>query len=85
MPKLLVLELTPDQKSDVEGLLRRRELLRRTRMRAACVRLSGQGRAVSEIAGILRLHPVSVRRALHRFAAGGLVALADAAPLRAFR
>lgn len=78
MPKPLILELTPDQKSDVERLLRRRELPRHTRMRAECVRLSGQGRTASEVAGILAVHPVTVRRALHRFAVGGLPALADA-------
>lgn len=72
MPKPLVLELTPGQKGDVEGLLRRRELPRHTRMRAECVRLSRQGRAVSETAAILTLHPVTVRRALHRFTAGWL-------------
>ncbi|MFE0654544.1 helix-turn-helix domain-containing protein [Streptomyces sp. NPDC059534] len=78
MPILLTLEPTPDQKSDVEGLLRQRESSRHPRMRVECVRLSGQGRTVSEIAGILEIHPVTVRRALHRFTAGGLAALADA-------
>ncbi|MFB7468587.1 helix-turn-helix domain-containing protein [Streptomyces sp. NPDC056224] len=79
MPKPLILELTPDQKSDVEGLLLLlRDLPRNTRMRAECVRLSGQGRTALEVAGIMVVHPVTVRRALHRFTAGGTAALADA-------
>ncbi|MFE5941903.1 transposase [Streptomyces sp. NPDC056480] len=47
-------------------------------MRAECVRLSGQGRTPAEIAGIVAVHPVTVRGALCRYAAGGLPALADA-------
>ncbi|MGW7201200.1 helix-turn-helix domain-containing protein [Streptomyces chryseus] len=47
-------------------------------MRGECVRLSGQGRTVPEVAGILSVHPVTLRRALHRFTAGGMTALADA-------
>ncbi|MFD3537599.1 helix-turn-helix domain-containing protein [Streptomyces sp. NPDC058664] len=78
MPRLLVLELTPDQKSDVEELLRRRDVAPHTRMRAECVRLSGQGRTPAEIAGIITVHPVTVRRALRRYVAGGLLALRDA-------
>jgi transposase len=73
-----MLELTPDQKSDVERLLRRRDLARNTRMRLECVRLAGQGRLVPEIASILEVHPVTVRRAVHRFRAGGMAAMADA-------
>ncbi len=71
MPRLLVLELAPDQRSDVEKTLRRRDLAPHTRTRAECVRLSGRGRTSTEIAEIAAVHPVTVRGALRRHAAAG--------------
>lgn len=70
MPKQLRLELTQDQRSDIEERLRVPDLPAHTRMRLECVRLSGQGRTVSEIAGIVEVHRLTlsyvVRRTLVR-------------------
>ncbi|MGW2207708.1 hypothetical protein, partial [Streptomyces sp. NPDC001774] len=52
-------------------------------MRAECVRLSGLGRTALEVAGILAVHPVTVRRALRRFTAGATAALGRRTPFRA--
>lgn len=78
MPKLLRVELSADQHAEVRRRLADRGLAPHTRMRLECVRLSGQGRTVAEIADILELHRATVREALHRFGDGGWDGLPDA-------
>ncbi|MEV6029388.1 helix-turn-helix domain-containing protein [Streptomyces sp. NPDC052036] len=78
MPKILRVELTSDQKREVRERLRARDLAPGTRLRLECIRLMGRGLIVPEVADLLECNVVTVRGAVHRFAAGGFDALADA-------
>ncbi|MFD7917605.1 helix-turn-helix domain-containing protein [Streptomyces sp. NPDC059752] len=49
-----------------------------TRLRLECIRLLGRGLTVTEVADLLECNVATVRGAVHRFAAGGFGALADA-------
>ncbi|MFD9868264.1 helix-turn-helix domain-containing protein [Streptomyces niveus] len=42
------------------------------------MRFFDRGRSTAEVADLLECHPVTVRAAVHRFAAGGIAALPDA-------
>ncbi|MFJ8028865.1 IS630 family transposase [Streptomyces sp. NPDC096311] len=74
----LRVELSGVQEVELGRRLRARDLSVNERMRLECVRLSAQGRTVPQIALIVVKHVVTVRKALHRFAGGGIEALADA-------
>ena len=76
MPKLLRVELAPDQEEELRRRIRRR-VGPWERLRLECVRLSHRGWTVPEIASHLEVHQATVREALARFAAGGFDALPD--------
>ena len=76
MPKLLRVELAPDQEEELRRRIRRR-MGPWERLRLECVRLSRRGWTVPEIAAHLEVHQATVRAALARFAAGGFDALPD--------
>jgi transposase len=78
MPKLLRVELTPEQQDELRGRLRAHQVPWHTRLRLECVRWSDAGLSVPQIAERVECHQVTVREALHRFADGGFVALDDA-------
>ncbi|WP_406738220.1 helix-turn-helix domain-containing protein [Streptomyces sp. NBC_00853] len=80
MPKISRVELTSDQRREVRvrERLRARDLAPGTRLRLECIRLLGRGLTVPEVADLLECNEVTVRGAVHRFAAGGFGALADA-------
>ncbi|MFD5415171.1 helix-turn-helix domain-containing protein [Streptomyces nojiriensis] len=78
MPEILRVELTSDQEREVRERLRARDLVPDARLRLDCVRLMGRGLTVSEVADLLECNDVTVRGAVHRFAAGGFGVLADA-------
>ncbi|MFB6776191.1 IS630 family transposase [Streptomyces sp. NPDC056352] len=58
--------------------LRARDLALGTRLRLECIRLMRRGLIVPEVADLLECNDVTVRGAVHRFAAGGFDALAGA-------
>ncbi|WP_326647510.1 MULTISPECIES: hypothetical protein [unclassified Streptomyces] len=70
MPKILRVELTSDQKREVRERLRARDLAPGTGLRLDCIRLMGRGLTVPEVADLLECNDVTVRGAVHRFAAG---------------
>ena len=76
MPKLLRVELVPDQEEELRRRLRC-VLGPWERLRLECVWLSHRGWTVPEIAAHLEVHQATVREALARFAAGGFDALPD--------
>ncbi|MEV6683076.1 helix-turn-helix domain-containing protein [Streptomyces erythrochromogenes] len=78
MPKILRVELTSDQEHEARKRLRTLDLASGTRLRLECTRLMGRGLTVAEGADLLQCNDVTVRGAVHRFAAGGFDALADA-------
>ncbi|MFI6931756.1 transposase [Streptomyces sp. NPDC050287] len=78
MPKILTVELTQGQESDVRERLRKRDLAPHTRLRLECIRLMARGMTVPEVADVLECNDVTVRAAVHRFARGGFEALEDA-------
>ncbi|WP_146119959.1 MULTISPECIES: helix-turn-helix domain-containing protein [Streptomyces] len=78
MPKILTVELTPEQQAEVRRRLARRDLSRNERRRLECIRLLSRGLTVPQVADLLECNPVTVREAVHRFADGGCDALADA-------
>lgn len=78
MPKLLQVELTPEQRDELRGRLHTREMPWHTRLRLECVRWSDAGLTVPQIAERVECHQVTVREALHRFEHGGFADLDDA-------
>ncbi|MFF4731758.1 helix-turn-helix domain-containing protein [Streptomyces mirabilis] len=78
MPKVLRVELTSDQECEVRERLRAGDLTPGTRLRLECIRLMGRGLTVPEVADLLECNDVTVRGAIHRFAAPGFDALTDA-------
>jgi transposase len=78
LPKLLRVELTPEQRDELRARLRAREVPWHTRLRLECVRWSDAGLTVPQIGQQVERHQVTVREALRRFAAGGFAALGDA-------
>ena len=78
MPKLLKVELSPDQQAELRRRLHERDLAPHTRMRLECLRLSDKGMMVPQIADLLEVHPATVRTAIKRFMTAGFQALADA-------
>ncbi|MFC0636917.1 helix-turn-helix domain-containing protein [Streptomyces griseoluteus] len=67
-----------DQECEVRERLRARGLTPGTRPRLECTRLVGRGLTVPKVADLLECNDVTVRGAVHRFAARGLDALTDA-------
>lgn len=78
MPKLLKVQLSPEQQSVLRRRLHERDLAPHTRMRLECVRLSDKDMTAPQIAGLIEVHPATVRNALKRFQAAGFAGLADA-------
>lgn len=78
MPRSLRVELTDNQRRDLHTLLARGDLTAYTRQRAECSRFLARGRTTAEVAELLDCHPVTVRAAVHHFAADGITALPDA-------
>jgi transposase len=79
MPKILTVELTPEQQAEVRRRLAGRDLSRNERRRLECIRLLGRGLTAPQVADLLECNPVTVRDAAHRFTdGGGFDALADA-------
>lgn len=78
MPKILTVELTPDQHAEVRRRLAAKVLPHQERVRLDCVRLLDRGFTVAQVADLLECHQVTVREAVHRWEGGGLEALADA-------
>ncbi|MFJ7903904.1 transposase [Streptomyces sp. NPDC096198] len=78
MPKILRVELPSDQEREIRERLQARDLAPGTRLRLECIRLMGRGLMVPEVADLLECNEVTARGAVHRFAAGGFDALADA-------
>lgn len=77
---LLRVELTPEQRAELNRLARQRELAPRLRDRLEMVRLSDLGQSVRQIAATLGCHHQTVRRHLHAFLAGGFAALPSPPP-----
>jgi transposase len=78
MPKLLRVELTPEEHRELRGRLWSREMAPYTRLRLECVRLMARGMTVLQVADLMECHQVTVREAVHRFHGGGFEALEDA-------
>ena len=78
MPKLLKAQLSPEQQAELRRRLHERDLAPHTRMRLECLRLLDKGMTVPQVAGLMEVHPATVRTALERFRAAGFAALADA-------
>lgn len=77
---LLRVELTPEQRTELNRLARQRELAPRLRDRLEMVRLSDLGQSVRQIAAVLGCHHQTVRRYLHAFQSGGFAALPSPPP-----
>lgn len=78
MPKLLKVELSPEQQTELRRRLHQRDLAPHTRMRLECLRLSDKGITAPQIAALMEVHPATVRNAIKRFKTAGFQALADA-------
>jgi transposase len=78
MPRLLRVELGPDEHRELRERLWARGLGPYTRLRLECLRLMARGMTVPQIADLLECHQVTVREAVHRFHGGGFEALEDA-------
>ncbi len=79
MPKLLRVELTPEQRDEQRGRLRAREVPLHIRLRLECVRWSDAGLTVPQIAGRVGCHKVTT---LARADLDALAAILDAAARR---
>jgi hypothetical protein len=77
MPRLLRVQLSPEQQAERRRRLHERDLAPHTRIRPECVRLSGKKMTVPPVAALAQTHPATVRATLERFAAGGWQALVD--------
>lgn len=69
--------LTATQRTQLRARLHQHWLAPRTRIRLECVQLADRGWTAQQIAEYVGVCEHTVRRALRRFAAGGLDALAD--------
>jgi transposase len=78
MPKLLTVQLSPQQQVELRRRLHERDLAPHTRMRLECLRLADKGMTAPQIASLMEVHPATVRTAFKRFQAAGFAALADA-------
>jgi transposase len=78
MPKLLKVELSPEQQAELRRRLHERDLAPHTRMRLECLRLSDKGMTVPQVADLVEVHPATVRKAIKAFLAAGFAALVDA-------
>ena len=73
-----VITVTAEERTEVEAVLRRRDLPLRLRERLEMVKAAALGQDVAAIARWSGRTPETVRRWLAVFAAGGIAALADA-------
>jgi transposase len=80
MPKIIRVNLTPQQRSELNQRARARQLSPRIRDRLEMVRLSDMGQSVAQIAQVIDVHEATVRKYLKRFVSqgGDFNALADA-------
>jgi transposase len=78
MPKLLKVQLSPEQQTELRRRLHERDLAPHTRMRLECLRLSDKGMTVPQVAGLMEVHPATVCKAIKGFLAAGFAALVEA-------
>ena len=77
MPKIIRVELSADQRAELDRRLRARTTERREFERLRIVRAVGDGATVPRAARALGLHEQTVRKAVKRFLAEGFAGLAD--------
>jgi transposase len=77
MPKIIRVQLTAEQREELNQRARARTLAPRLRDRLEMVRLSDLGRTIPQIAQTLGQHEQTVRKYLKAFIANGFAALPD--------
>jgi transposase len=77
MPKIIRVQLTPEQRDELNQRARARTLPPRLRERLEMVRLSDLGQTIPQIAQTLGHHEQTVRKYLKAFLADGFAALPD--------
>jgi transposase len=77
MPKIIRVELTPEQRAELNQRARARTLAPRLRDRLEMVRLSDLGQTIPQIAQMLGQHEQTVRKYLKAFLVDGFAALPD--------
>jgi transposase len=77
MPKIIRVQLTVEQRAELNERARARAIAPRLRQRLEMVRLSDVGQTIPQIATTLGLHQQTVRKYLTAFGADGFAALPD--------
>src|SRR5947209_13354743 len=77
MPKIIRVQLSPEQRDALNQRARARDIAPRLRERLEMVRLSDLGQTIPQIAQTLDLHEQTVRKYLKAFLAAGFDALPD--------
>jgi transposase len=77
MPKIIRVQLTPEQREELNQRARARTVAPRLRDRLEMVRLSDLGQTIPQIAQALDQHEQTVRKYLKAFLADGFAALPD--------
>jgi transposase len=77
VPKIIRLELSPDQRAELARRLRARTIERRAYERLRIVQTVADGATIPQAARALGLHEQTVRKFVVRFAAEGFAGLAD--------